>query len=82
MNDMDPDFMGASLLAMKKLLNAKGYRLIGAHRFGFNAFFMLNDVSKDYFPEKSVESVHDNPYTRFRMTSAWEKVKDLPWLNV
>lgn len=37
-----PDFVGVSLLAMKKLLNKKGYRLIASHKYGFNVIFMLN----------------------------------------
>jgi hypothetical protein len=51
-----PDFMSVSLLAMNKLLNRKGYRLIGSHRFGFNAIYMLNNIGLDYFPEVSIES--------------------------
>jgi hypothetical protein len=82
MQNLHPDFMGASLLAMKKLLNKKGYRLIGSHRFGFNAFFMLNEVGTEYFPEVSVESVHDNAYTKFRRDTAWKEIKDLPWIKV
>jgi hypothetical protein len=36
-------------------------------------FFMRNDLGQDYFPEISVESCDDNPYTKFR----WEQVKNL-----
>jgi len=82
MEDLHPDFMSVSLLAMKKLLNKKGYRLVGSHRYGFNAIFMLNEVGKDYFPEVSVESVHDNAYTKFRTETAWKEVKDLPWVKI
>jgi hypothetical protein len=82
MGDIHPDFMGVSLLAMKKLLNKRGYRLIGAHRFGFNAIFMLDGIGTEFFPEVSVESVHDNPYTKFRNATAWKEVKDLPWVKV
>lgn len=82
MDGLHPDFMGVSLLAMKKLLNKKGYRLIGSNRFGFNTFFMLNGVGTEYFPEVSVESVHNNSYTRFRNVTAWKDVKDLPWIIV
>ena len=34
-----PDFAGASLAAFVKLGHAKGYRLVGVNRLGFNAFF-------------------------------------------
>ena len=82
LNDLHPDYMGVSLLAMKKLLDKKGYRLIGAHRYGFNAFFMLNGVGDDYFPEVSIESVHDSAYTKFRRATSWKEIKDLPWVTV
>src|SRR3954447_26808215 len=41
------EFYGASLLAMTKLSRSKGYRLIGAHRFGFNVIFLREDVGTD-----------------------------------
>jgi|ERR1035437_238782 hypothetical protein len=63
------EFMGVSLLAMKKLLAEKGYRLVGAHKYGLNAIFMLNELGKDFFPEVSVKSVHDNSYTKSQKCS-------------
>jgi hypothetical protein len=80
--DLHSDFSSVSLLAMTKLLNAKGYRLIGSHRYGFNAIFMLNEIGKDYFPEVSVESVHSDTYTKLRTETAWSEVKDLPWVEI
>lgn len=79
--DLHQYFMGASLLGMQKLLKKKGYRLIGAHREGFNAIFMLNEICKDYFPEVSIESVHDNPYTKMQR-QIWGELKDLPWVEI
>lgn len=76
------DFHSASLLAITKLSKEKGYRLIGAHRHGFNAFFMRNDVGTDIFPEVSVESVHDNCFTRWSQANRWPKVKHLGWQEV
>jgi len=81
-DDLHAEFMGMSLLAATKLLNKKGYRLIGSHRHGFNAIFMLNDTGKDFFPEVTVTSVHDNPYTKSRRDSAWKDVEDLPWQKI
>lgn len=77
-----PDFMGASLLAMKTLLAKRGYRLVGSHRYGFNVFFMSDNVGTDYFPEVSIESVLNNAYTKQRHATAWPAVKDLPWMKV
>lgn len=76
------EFRSVSLLAMTKLLNKKGYRLVGGHQYGFNAFFILNGVGEDYFPEVSVESVCDNPFTKLRVKETWEKVKGLPWVEI
>lgn len=76
-----PDFMGVSLLAMKKLLTKKGYRLIGANRYGFNVIFMAKGVGEKYFPSVSIKSVHDNDYTRNAVATRWPKVKNLPWLK-
>lgn len=76
------EFRSVSLLAMKQLLSKKGYRLIGSHKYGFNAIFILNELGVDYFPEVTVESVHNNPYTKFRRESVWNQVKDLPWIEV
>jgi hypothetical protein len=77
-----PDFSSVSLLAMKKLLNKKGYRLIGSHRLGFNAIFMLNGIGTEYFPEVTVESVLSDPYTKLRNATSWKEIKDLPWVTV
>lgn len=77
-----PDFRGASALAMTKLSKEKGYRLIGAGRHGFNVFFMSNDVGVDIFPEVSVESIHDNVFTRWSEANRWPAVEHLGWQEV
>lgn len=51
-----PEFFGASLAAFTKLAHKKGYRLIGCNRYGYNAFFLRNDIAADIFPEVSVSS--------------------------
>lgn len=81
-NGMHKDFTSASLLAFNKLLKEKGYRLVGAHRHGFNAIFIRNDVGEEYFPEVSIDSVHDNPCTRNVQSVMWPQVKEMPWLEV
>jgi hypothetical protein len=43
-----PHYHGASLTAFNKLAKKKGYRLIGTNRFGFNAFFLQNDMPNTY----------------------------------
>lgn len=51
-----PHYHGASLTAFNKLAKKKKYRLIGTNRFGFNAFFLRNDICPDILPEVTVES--------------------------
>jgi hypothetical protein len=46
-----PYYAGASLAAFVKLGRQKGYRLVGAQRHGFNAFFLRAGVGEDLFPE-------------------------------
>jgi hypothetical protein len=80
--NQNEEFRSVSLLGMKKLLFQKGYRLIGAHQYGFNAIFIQNEIGLEYFPEVSIESVLDNSYTRSRVESVWNQVKDLPWVKI
>jgi hypothetical protein len=42
---------GASLLAIQRLCKRRGYRMIGAHRHGFNVFFLRDDEGVGFFPE-------------------------------
>ena len=84
-----PDFIfehevyrGASLFAMVKLGREKGYRLIGTHRFGFNAFFMKNGVGEEYFPEIEVADSAQDPYSAMVRNERWPIAKDYDWHDV
>ena len=77
-----PDHCSASLAAMSKLASEKGYRLVGAHRYGFNAFFVRNDIAKDLFPAVSVASCLQHSYSKYARDVRWPKVKDLEWEKV
>ena len=59
----------------------KGYRLIGTHRFGFNAFFMANGVGEDLFPEVDPNTCLGDPYTEKRRRN-WDAVASKPWQDV
>jgi len=85
----DPEFVfesenyrGASLAAMCKLGRDKGYRLIGTHRFGFNAFFIKNGVGEEFFPEVEPASCVNDPYSELARKKRWPKAKDLNWEEV
>lgn len=60
----NPYYRGASPMAMTKLAQQRGYRLIGANQLGFNLIYLRNDVAVERFPEVSVESVLWHPRNR------------------
>ena len=76
------NYRGASLAAMCKLGHEKGYRLIGAHRFGFNAFFMKNGVGEEFFPEVTPESCVDDPFSELARKERWPQAKLHKWQEV
>ncbi len=76
------DFRSVSLAAMVKLMKTKRYRLIGAHRRGFNVFFMRNDVGLDWFPEVPPEVCHRDPWTQLGQKERWPVVREMPWVSV
>ena len=78
----EQDYRGVSLLAMVKLCKAKGYRMIGAHRHGFNVFFLRYDEGTQFFPEVSIEEVQANYWTTFSQNERWPLVKHMPWVKV
>lgn len=74
-------FRSVSLPAMAKLSKRKGYRLIGTHRHGFNAFFLRDDLAPKLFPEVSVSSVQNNPWTR-KQVEMWPRIEKMGWVSV
>ncbi len=53
-----PIYHGASPIAMQKLGQKKGYKLIGANQLGFNFIFLRKDLDPDnYFPEKTIQEI-------------------------
>ena len=76
------DFRGASLAAMTKLASEKGYRLIGTHRFGFNAFFMKNGVGEKFFPKVDPTTCLNDPVTTRLRVERWPGVSTLDWVEV
>jgi len=72
-----PVYHGASPVAMNKLANRKGYRLVGANEYGFNFIFVKKGLGEDDLPEVSVESVLQHPsvqdgYKKFEAIKDWE----------
>jgi hypothetical protein len=75
-------YRGASLAAMCKLGREKGYRLVGTHRFGFNAFFIRNGVGGAFFPEVDVATCVQDPYSELNRKERWPEAKECPWQEV
>jgi len=75
-----PDYHGASPVAMNKLAQKKGYRLVGANDLGFNFIFVKKGLADKVLPEVSVESVLTHPsakeaYKKFEAIKDWEYLK-------
>ena len=72
-----PVYHGASPVAMNRLANKKGYRLVGANDLGFNFIFVKNGLADKVLPEVTVESVLTHPsvkegYKNFEAIKDWE----------
>lgn len=76
-------YSGASLPAFNKLLTKKGYRLIGIEPYGFNAFFMRNDIGNDYFPTVLVEDcTRDIPFVSWAQEKFLSLIEKKEWQEV
>ena len=76
-----PTYHGASPIAMTKLANHKGYRLVGANELGFNFIYIREDLLVDEVPTVSVESLLQHPsnkeaQARFAAVKNWEFVTE------
>ena len=77
-----PDYLGASLAAMNRLARKKGYRLVGAHRFGFNAFFVKQGIAEAFSPEVEIAACVQDPFSEYARRERWPRVKDQRWQEV
>ena len=82
--DNHPDFMGASLLAYKKLAEKKGYRLVASNKYGFNLFFVRDDLAKEQFKEISVNDCFyfEPKDLKEKRIKRLESVSSYPWVEV
>ncbi|MEO8078692.1 MAG: hypothetical protein ABI818_20375 [Acidobacteriota bacterium] len=76
------NFRGASLAAMCQLGKEKGYRLVGTHRFGFNAFFMKNGVGEAFFPQVDAASCVQDPFSERTRNERWPQARACNWQEV
>jgi len=76
------DYGGASLGAFVKLAQRKGYRLVGCQRYGFNAFFVRQDVGQDELPEVDLHTCLTHSSIRYAIEVRQERVRDKRWIEV
>lgn len=77
-----PNYAGASLAAFAKLAKAKGYRLVGIQRYGFNAFFVRNDLGLEDFPEIAVSDCFSHPKVQYGIAHRLPLVQETQWTDV
>ena len=59
-------FLGASPAAMTRLANRRGYRLVAANRFGFNLFYVREELASTRFAAMDVAELFRHPRARAR----------------
>ena len=69
-----PEYHGASPIAMERLARRKGYRLVGANRYGFNTIYVRDGLAP-MLPSVSVKSILSHPRNKERAT-LFEPIKD------
>lgn len=79
---VEADYCGASLPAMIKLGRERGYRFVGANRFGFNAFFLREDVAPELFPERPAEYCFRHPVARWHYGRTQHLLRRERWVEV
>ena len=60
----DDAVVGASPVAMTRLAEQLGYRLVGGNRFGFNAFFIRDELASDTVPTVGVDELLRHDWSR------------------
>jgi hypothetical protein len=73
-------YFGASLPAFVKLGREKGYRLVGCENWGFNAFFIRDDVGENIFDEIEASKCFEIPMQqKIRQPSVIRGLLDPRW---
>lgn len=76
-----PHYHGASITAFNNLAKKKDYRLIGANRLGFNAFYLRNDICPELLPEVSAESCRTH-YVRSFDDEFFAQISHLDYVEI
>lgn len=76
------NYVGASLAAMVKVGKAKGYRLVGVSRMGFNAFFVLDGLAPDLLPEVPAKDCLRHPWNDYGVRCRYPEVAGMNWVEI
>jgi hypothetical protein len=76
-----PQYHGASPVAMKKLAEKKGYRLVGSNNYGFNTIYIFKDLYEDLIPAIPVKQVLNHPRNAERM-KLFDEIKNWEYIQV
>src|SRR5262249_1319080 len=77
-----PGHAGASPAALVKLGRQKGSRLVGCQLYGFNAFFVRDDLGADLLPEAPVARCYDHPHAGRAVEQGRRELGGVPWVEV
>jgi hypothetical protein len=80
--EADRFYFGASLRAFVILARARGYRYVGSQRYGFNAFFVRDDLAGDLIPEGDIARPFDHPMVHLGMTGFAPHIHRYEWVDV
>jgi hypothetical protein len=75
-----PVYHGASPVAMLQLAHQKGYRLVGANRYGFNTVYVKRGVFEHRVPEVSLDAILQHP-RYFERLALFESIKDWDYVQ-
>lgn len=79
-----PDYMGASIKAYFRLGKSKGYRLVACNRFGYNLFFVREDIATDKLCEITMDDCfYFEPYElKIKRLERMKAVSHYDWVDV
>jgi hypothetical protein len=76
-----PAYHGASPVAMQKLAQKKGYRLVAANELGINHLYVRNDIGTEWLHEIQVADTLTHPKT-IRSFQDFEPIKDWEYIRL
>jgi hypothetical protein len=78
-----PNYAGASLAALTKLANKKGYKLVGCNSLCFNAFFVRRDVEKsELLKEVEVKDCFFHERAKWSMQKRFASISKMEWVEI